>query len=214
MATFFYARVSTTEQNISHQASHAETAGFRFDQVVYDNGVSGIATKLRERPEGRRLFDLLRSGDTLVVRWVDRLGRDYADVCDTIHTFMRTGVIIRTIINGMTFDGSTKDPMERAVRDALIGFMAAMSEAQGEATKQAQRAGIAHAKTNGVYKGRKPTFTLNNVEDINKMKSNGESVASIARQLGLTRQTVYRVLKNAPHATSVATSWKRDKIKG
>ena len=78
-----------------------------------------------ERPEGRRLFDLLRAGDTLVVRWVDRLGRNYADVCDAIREFLRRGVVVRTVINSMVFDGATRDPMQQAVRDALIAFMAA-----------------------------------------------------------------------------------------
>jgi Resolvase, N terminal domain len=62
------------------------------------------------RPEGKRLFDMLRAGDTLVVRWVDRLGRNYTDVVDTLREFMRCGVIIKTVINGTTFDGSTTDP--------------------------------------------------------------------------------------------------------
>src|SRR5258707_10397552 len=97
----------------------------------------------------RRLFDLLRNGDTLVVRWVDRLGRNYEDICETIREFMRRGVVIRTVINGITCDGATKDAMQRAVRDALIAFMAATAQAQAEATKEAQRAGIAHAKANG-----------------------------------------------------------------
>jgi DNA invertase Pin-like site-specific DNA recombinase len=105
------------------------------------NGVSGVSTRLSERPEGRRLFDKLRAGDVLVVRWVDRLGRNYEDVCDTIREFMRRGVVIRTVINNFTFDGATKDPMQQAVRDALIGFMAATAQAQAEATKAAQRAG-------------------------------------------------------------------------
>jgi hypothetical protein len=87
--------------------------------------VSGVSTRLDERPEGRRLFDMLRAGDTLVVRWVDRLGRNYADVTYAIREFIRRGVIVRTVINSMTFDGATKDPMQMAVRDALIGFMAA-----------------------------------------------------------------------------------------
>jgi DNA invertase Pin-like site-specific DNA recombinase len=80
------------------------------------------STRLTERPEGRRLYDKLRSGDILVVRWVDRLGRNYEDVCDTIREFMRRGVVIRTVINNFTFDGATKDPMQQAVRDALIGL--------------------------------------------------------------------------------------------
>jgi putative DNA-invertase from lambdoid prophage Rac len=82
---------------------------------------------------------MLRAGDTLVVRWVDRLGRNYADVTDAIREFMRRGVIIRTVINSMTFDGATKDPMQMAVRDALIAFMAATAQAQAEATKHLRR---------------------------------------------------------------------------
>ena len=75
MATILYARVSTVEQTIDHQFTQAKAAGFAIDEVVADNGVSGVATRLVERPEGRRLFDKLRAGDTLVVRWVDRLGQ-------------------------------------------------------------------------------------------------------------------------------------------
>ena len=156
MATILYARVSTAEQTIEHQFAHAQSAGFIIDEVVSDNGVSGLSTRLVERSEGRRLFDKLRAGDVLFVRWVDRLGRNYDDVCDTIREFMRRGVVIRTVINNFTFDGATKDPMQQAVRDALIGFMAATAQAQAEATKAAQRAGIKHAKANDgrAYLGR------------------------------------------------------------
>src|SRR5882762_7100454 len=135
MATILYARVSTAEQTIGHQLAHAKAAGFTIDEVVADSGVSGLHSCLVERPEGRRLFDKLRAGDVLVVRWVDRLGRNYEDVCDTIREFMRRGVVIRTVINNFTFDGATRDPMQRAVRDALIAFMAATSRAQAEATR-------------------------------------------------------------------------------
>src|SRR6185437_3080642 len=160
MATFLYARVSTVDQTLAHQRTQAESAGFKIDEVIADEGASGLTTRLVDRPQGRRLFDLLRAGDTLVVRWVDRLGRNYQDVCDTIRDFMRRGVVIRTVINGLTFDGATQDPMQQAVRDALIAFMAATAQANAEANKEAQRAGIAHAKAAGEsYPGRKPSFT-------------------------------------------------------
>jgi putative DNA-invertase from lambdoid prophage Rac len=115
----FYARVSTTEQTTTHQRTQAKQAGFKIDKVVADEGISGVSTRLVERPQGKRLFDMLRAGDTVVVRWLDRLGRNYTDVVDMIREFMRRGVIIKTVINGMTFDGSTTDPMQCAVRDAL-----------------------------------------------------------------------------------------------
>jgi putative DNA-invertase from lambdoid prophage Rac len=91
MATVLYARVSTAEQTIEHQLAHAKAAGFAIDEVMADNGVSGLSTRLGERPERRSLCDELRAGDVLVVRWVDRLGRNYEDVCDVIREFMRRG---------------------------------------------------------------------------------------------------------------------------
>ena len=83
---------------------------------------------------------MLRGGDTLVVRWVDRLGRNYQDVCDTIREFMRRGVVIRTVIKGFTFDGATKKPMQQAVRDALIAFTAATAQgaSQGKLARPAR----------------------------------------------------------------------------
>ncbi len=73
MKTVLYCRVSTLDQTLDHQLTQAQAAGFGVDEVVADHGISGVHTALRDRPEGRRLFDMLRGGDTLVVRWVDRL---------------------------------------------------------------------------------------------------------------------------------------------
>ena len=124
-------------------------------------------------------------------------------MCDNIREFMRRGVIVRTVINGLTFDGATKDPMQQAVRDALIGFMAALSQAQAEANKEAQRAGIEHAKASddAPYKGRKPSFTRRQYETIRDMLAAEHSVSAISKALGakadgsplVTRQTVYRI---------------------
>src|SRR5712671_6569538 len=187
MATILYARVSTAEQTIEYQLAHATSAGFAIEEVVADNGVSGLHTRLVERPENRRLFDKLRAGDVLVVRWVDRLGRNYEDVCDTIREFMRRGVVIRTVINNFTFDGATKDAMQQAVRDALIGFMAATAQAQAEATKAAQRAGIEHAKQNDqrAYLGRKPSFTREEfVKVLAMLGQQAVGIAQIAKETG------------------------------
>jgi DNA invertase Pin-like site-specific DNA recombinase len=176
--------------------------------VVADHGVSGVSTKLAERREGRRLFDMLRSGDTLVVRWADRLGRNYQDVCDTIREFMRRGVVIRTVINDMRFDGATKDPMQQAVRDALIAFMAATAQAQAEATKEAQRAGIDLAKATGErYKGRKPSFTRRQLEIVQDMLGQEAGVSIIAKATGLSRQTVYRIKNDAAGSEAALLGW-------
>ncbi|MCP3417792.1 recombinase family protein [Bradyrhizobium brasilense] len=207
MATILYARVSTSEQTLEHQQTQAVAAGFKVDAVVADS-VSGLATRLAERPEGRRLWDMLRRGDTLVVRWVDRLGRNYEDVSDAIREFMRRGVVIRTVINNMTFDGATKDPMQQAVRDALIAFMAATSQAQAEATKEAQAAGIIHAKADPrKYLGRKPSFTRKQLEIVRDMMGREAGTSAIASGAGLSRQTVLRIKADPVGAEELLARW-------
>lgn len=210
MSTVLYARVSTVDQTLAHQRTHAEAAGYTFDLVIADHGVSGVSIPMKDRPEGRRLFDVLRAGDTLVVRWVDRLGRNYADVCDTIREFMRRGVVVRTIINGMVFDGATKDPIQQAVRDALIGFMAATAQAQAEATKEAQRAGIEHARaTEGEvkYRGRKPSFTSEQFAAVRDMLGKDMGVSEIGQATGLSRQTVYRIKDDPAGQAKALEAW-------
>jgi putative DNA-invertase from lambdoid prophage Rac len=212
MTTFLYARVSTAEQTLAHQLIQAREAGFTIedDHVIADHGVSGVATRLCEREQGKRLFDLLRHGDTLVVRWVDRLGRRYDDVVETIQHFMRKGVIVRTVINGFTFDGSTKDPMQKAVRDALIGFMAAMAQAQAEGARDMQKAGIALAKASKqtAYRGRKPSFTREQFKAVLTLEGQGAmNTSQIAKTVGLDRMAVARIRQNPADAERQLVTW-------
>lgn len=173
-----------------------------------DHGVSGVSTALRDRPQGKRLFDMLRRGDVLVVRWVDRLGRSYRDVTDTIREFMRKGVVIRTVINGMTFDGATEDPVQMAVRDALIAFMAATAQAQHEATKEAQRAGIEAARADErKYLGRKPTYDRATLDTVLAMQAASSGTSEIARATGLSRQTVLRIKEDPAKAATALEAW-------
>jgi DNA invertase Pin-like site-specific DNA recombinase len=210
MKTVLYCRVSTLDQTLAHQRSQAEAAGFKPDVVLADHGVSGVSTRLRDRPEGRRLFDILRQGDTLVVRWLDRLGRNYQDVTDTVRQFIRMGIRIETVINRMTFDGSTSDPMKMAVRDALIGFMAATAQAQAEVLKEAQRAGIAHARENddgSKYRGRRPTFTPDQFRLVQQLLSQGLGISAIAKASGLKRQSVYRIQSQPERQLAALAAW-------
>jgi putative DNA-invertase from lambdoid prophage Rac len=210
MVQFFYSRVSTADQHIEHQKIQAEAAGFKIDRVVADDAVSGVTTRFADRPNGRRLFDMLREGDTLVVRWVDRLGRDYSDVRDTVQEFMRRGVVVRTVINGLTFDGATRDPMQQAVRDALIGFLAATAQANAEAIKEAQKGGIALARSREgqtKYRGRKPSFTFSQLRMVREMLAQSAGIGTIAKCTGLSRQTVYRIRDDPAAAEAVLINW-------
>lgn len=207
--TVLYARVSTAEQTIAHQQIQAESAGFVIDDVIEDEGISGVQVPLAERDGGKRLFDLLRDGDVLVCRWVDRLGRNYDDIQRNIRLFLDRGVTIKTVINGMTFDAKPQDAMGKAVRDAMLSFMSAMAEAQAAAMKEAQAVGIAHARETAPtkYRGRKPSFTAEQLTHIEQLSQQGVGNNEIARQVGLSKFAVSRVLKDIVAAQVKLDRW-------
>ena len=210
MKTVLYCRVSTIDQTVDHQLTQAHQNGFKPDLVLSDHGISGVSTCLRERPEGRRLFDALREGDILVVRWIDRLGRNYQDVTDTVREFIRRGIRIETVINRLSFDGTTTDPMKQAVRDSLVAFMAAMAQSQAEVTKEAQKAGIAHAQEHDdgrKYRGRKPTFTCDQLLFVRELLNQGLGVSAVAKTTGLKRQSVYRILAEPEKQLAALRAW-------
>jgi putative DNA-invertase from lambdoid prophage Rac len=210
MKTVLYCRVSTVDQTLDHQRTQAHQNGFRPDLVLADHGVSGVSTRLCERPEGRRLFDILREGDRLVVRWVDRLGRNYQDVTDTVREFIRRGIRVETVINRMVFDGTTTDPMQQAIRDSLLAFMAAMAQSQAEVTKEAQKAGIAHAQANDdgtKYRGKKPTFTCEQFVRVRELLNQGIGLSAIAKTVGVKRQSVYRIRSEPERQMAALQAW-------
>jgi DNA invertase Pin-like site-specific DNA recombinase len=204
-----YVRVSTSEQTSDYQLAQATKAGFTINQVVTDHGVSGVSSRLAEREGGRELLHKLRDGDTLVVRWLDRLGRNYRDVTDTLRGLLDQGVTVKTVINGMIFEAHPRTSMERAVRDALIGFMAAQAEAQAEATKEAQRAGIEYHKATSPekFKGRKPTFSRPQFDQVVALSEAGQGHSAIAKATGLNRNAVIRIADNPSKAEAALGRW-------
>jgi putative DNA-invertase from lambdoid prophage Rac len=122
---------------------------------------------------------------------------------------MRRGVVIRTVINRMTFDGNTTDPMQQAVRDALIA--AASAQAQAEATKAAQRAGIDHKRRTApnAYLGRKPSYDRATLDRVLSALSNASapSLSTIARAESLTKQTVHRIKADPQAAEAALVAW-------
>lgn len=143
-----------------------------------------------------------------MVIWVDRLGRNYEDVTTVIREFMAIGVTIKTVINPMTFDGTTDDPIQKAVRDAVIAFMAATAQSQAEVTKAAQRAGIEAAKTDGgKYLGRKPSYDRDAYEAVVGMISNQVGDSAISKVVGVSRQTVIRIRRDQIAARKALERW-------
>ena len=91
-----------------------------------------------------------------------------------------------------------------------LPFTAATAEAQAEATKEAQRAGIAHAQVNDdgtKYRGRRPTFTWDDMDRVQELLSQGIGVAEIAQRTGLKRQTIYRIKKEPARQAAALAAW-------
>ena len=195
-------------QLLDHQVKQARDAGFHIDEVIADHGVSGVKHSLIERPEGRRLYDKLRHGDELIIRWVDWLGRDYNDVTVAIRHFIRLGVTVRTVISNMTFDGVTTDPVQMAVRDAMVAFLAATAQAQAEATKAAQRAGIDAAMNDErKHPGQKPSFDRQATIDVRNLVNKGLGTSVIAKEVGLSRQAVLRIRDDPEGVEQALLRW-------
>ena len=162
MKTVLYCRVSTVDQTLDHQRTHAYKVGFKPDLVLADQGVSGLSTRLCERPgKGGDCSTSGRETRWWCVGWI-AWGRNYQDVTDTVRELIRRGIRIETVINRTVFDGTTADPMQQAIRDFLLASMVVRRNAQVVVIKEAQKAGTAHplAHDDGTeYRGRKPTFT-------------------------------------------------------
>jgi putative DNA-invertase from lambdoid prophage Rac len=211
--TVLYARTSSAEQTIKHQTEQAIKAGFTLDDVIEDEGISGVQVLLADRDNGKRLFDILREGDVLLVRWVDRLGRNYDDIQKNIRLFLDRGVTIKTIINSMTFEAKPKDAMSKAIRDAMLSFMSAMAEAQTIAMKEAQSAGIAHAKSQGSegrdkYRGRKPSYTFEDYCNVLALRMVGFGVNETARRTDLNKFVVSRISLHQYETYGALEKWR------
>ena len=100
--------------------------------------------------------------------------------------------------------------MHQAIRDSLIAFMAATAQSQSEVTKEAQKAGIAHALANDdgtKYRGRKPTFTCEQFVRVRELLDQGIGLSAIAKTVGMKRQSVYRIRSEPKKQMAALQAW-------
>jgi DNA invertase Pin-like site-specific DNA recombinase len=176
-----YARVSSTDQNLSVQAAALKTAGCK---VVRAEKKSG--TTRRGRTELETLLEFLREGDTLVVSRIDRLARSIGDLQGIVATLKEKGAPRCAPLTGWP-----SIPRQQWVSAFMLGVFA---EFETNLRRERQLEGIAKAKAAGVYKGRKPTIDVNSVQ---KLKGEGLGASEIAKRLKIGRASVYRVLERA-----------------
>jgi DNA invertase Pin-like site-specific DNA recombinase len=181
-----YARTSTTDQRagLEAQLRDLSAAGCR---KVFREQVSSVAA----RAQLEAALDYCRDGDTLVVTKLDRLARSARHLSELVDKLEAKGVTLR-ILN---FGGDAVDTRGATGR-LMLNMFAAMAQFEREMMLERQREGIAKAKADGKYKGRKPTARLK-AEDAARMFRDGKRVARIAKDLGIGRGSVYRALEAA-----------------
>ncbi|WP_440980231.1 recombinase family protein (plasmid) [Sphingomonas pseudosanguinis] len=182
MTFFGYARVSTLDQDLSIQEAALRAAGC---QTIRSEKKSG--TDRGGRTELQILLDFLREGDTLVVTRIDRLARSMKDLQDIVHELKGRGVALK----------ATEQPIDTttAAGKAFLDMLGVFAEFETNLRKERQAEGIAAAKARGVYKGGKPRI---DPDAVRRLAVEGVRPAHIARQLGISRGTVYRFLPASP----------------
>ncbi len=182
MTLFGYARVSTAEQDLVVQLEALKAAGC---QTIRSEKKSG--SDRSRRTELQTLLDFLREGDTLVVTRIDRLARSMKDLQDIVHELKGRGVALK----------ATEQPIDTgtAAGKAFLDMLGVFAEFETNLRRERQAEGIEAAKARGVYKGGKPRI---DPEAVRKLAAQGVRPAHIARELGISRGTVYRFIPKAP----------------
>ncbi len=139
------------------------------------------------REELEAMIDYVRSGDTVVVHSMDRLARNLDDLRNIVQTLTSSGVRIEFVKESLTFVG---DDSPMAV--LLLSVMGAFAEFERSLIKERQREGIALAKQKGLYRGRKPSLSREQIDEMRRRVKSGEAKTSVARSMGVSRETLYK----------------------
>ena len=186
-----YARVSRHDQNPAAQEAELSAAGAA--RVFVDHGES---SRVKDRPQWLACLDYLRDGDTLLVRRLDRIAGSEKMAIETINELHERGVNIKSLTEP---DIDTTTPMGRA----LFGIVAVFAQLRVDTIRDNTRRGLAHARAQGRVGGRPSVMTPERTAAAVRMHEQGQSIAHIARVLGVGASSVSRALAKAEEATSV-----------
>ena len=175
-----YARVSSVDQNLEVQLDALKSFGC---EKIYQEKVSGTSTQGRD--ELKECLEYVREGDELVITRIDRLARSVLDLQLIVKDLNEKGVNLSATEQPI----STKDATSKCFLDMLSVF----AELETNLRKDRQMEGVAKAKEKGVYKGRKSSI---DADKIKELKESGLGASAIAKEMGIHRDSVYRVLKN------------------
>lgn len=181
MALVGYARVSTTDQDLTHQIAVLTATGCR---KIFAEKITG--TKKEGRQALDECLDYLREGDTLVITRIDRLSRSLRDLQNLVHELEGQNIKLRA--TEQSIDTSS------ASGKAFLDMLGVFAEFETRLRQERQREGIIRAKARGAYKGRKPTAQAKSQQVI-ELTMAGLTREAVAGQLGIGKASVYRILK-------------------
>jgi DNA invertase Pin-like site-specific DNA recombinase len=178
-----YACVSTTDQDTGIQVQQLKGAGCH---KIFHEKISGTKD---DRPELVNALDYLREGDTLVVTRIDRLARSLRDLQNLVHSLNERGIALQQ---------ATEQPVDTcsAAGKDFLSMLGVSSEIEQNLWRERQAEGITKAKAAGKYKGR-PPVSNKFLDYALKMIDQGVPKAKVARDLGIGRVTLYRLLAKA-----------------
>ena len=176
-----YVRVSSADQNPDRQLD-----GVLVERIFVDQA-SG---KDAQRPELEALLLYVRPDDTVVVHSMDRLARNLGDLLHLVQSLTARGVAVEFLKEHLVFTGE-----DAPVAMLMLSVMGAVAEFERTLIRERQREGIAIAKQRGVYRGRDRSLHPEQIEEVRKRVEAGEAKARIAREFGISRQTLYRLLR-------------------
>jgi DNA invertase Pin-like site-specific DNA recombinase len=176
-----YVRVSSDGQNPERQLD-----GVECDETFTDRA-SG---KNADRPKLEEMLRFVRKGDTLIVHSMDRLARNLGDLRRLVERLTDRGVRVEFLHEHLVFSGE-----DSPMATLMLSVMGAVAEFERALIRERQREGIAVAKKNGVYRGSQRRLTTTRVAELRRRSMAGEEKAALAREFGISRQTLYRYLQ-------------------
>lgn len=189
---FAYCRVSTQGQTTDNQVQEIAGAGFEVSaKRTITETISG-SVAASERPGFKKLLDKLESDDVLVVTKLDRLGRNAMDVRATLEKLTGLGVRVHCLALGGTDLTSPSGKL-------ILGVIATIAEFERDLLIERTQAGLNRAKSEGKVLGRPQKLTKLQAEAARVRVANGESIASVAKDFGSSRQTIMRVRDSLTH---------------
>jgi len=185
-----YIRVSSVDQSTARQLE-----GVALDRTFTDKA-SGKDVR---RPELEAMIGFVRDGDTVVVHSMDRLARNLDDLRGIVRKLTAKGIEVHFVKEQLSFTGE-----DSAMGTLLLSVMGAFAEFERSLIRERQREGIELARRRGAYRGRRRSLTDDQVAELRRRADEGVPKAALARELGVSRETLYQYLRAASLGSGAA----------